>query len=64
VPHREQLYARPERNLLSKRHNSFPADVSVGLPKFKLRHYPTRLPLANPANFCENNSLSYPCQKD
>jgi|HubBroStandDraft_2_1064218.scaffolds.fasta_scaffold02776_8 hypothetical protein len=24
----------------------------------------TNLALANPANFCKNNSLSYPCQKD
>jgi len=28
-----------------------------------LRHYPW-LPLANPANFCENNCLSHPCQLD
>jgi hypothetical protein len=43
VPHREQIYARPERNLLSKRHNSFPADVSIRPLKFKPRHYPELL---------------------
>ncbi len=42
MPHKEQIYARPERNLLSKRYNSFPADVSMRPMKFKLRHYPKK----------------------
>jgi hypothetical protein len=39
-------------------------DLLMASAKLFSRHRAARLPLANPDNFCENNSLSYPCQKD